>query len=271
MSEPQVVRYKTSKGVDWEVLCKPGAAQKFRDKKLGFGNVMMADEIFVGHYQKGERAKPADIAAEFPGGMEKALEHIVLNGTIALSQKERDEKVNAKKLEIISFIHKYYVDPKTNGPHPVTRIENALTTLKIHPDPDIPVDRQVQDIIKKMPGVLALRKCEMQATLSIPTQYAGSASGVVRKFASVNREKYTATAAVLDVSFVPGEYDALVAELTKITKGDFQIDVVTQDGSTGAAVAASAGTGKGAKGGKGGAKGGKGMKPGAHPSKHPKK
>jgi len=268
MTEPQVVRYKTSKGVDWEILCKPGAAQKFRDKKLGFGNVMMADEIFVGHYQKGERAKPADIAAEFPGGLEKALEHIVLNGSIALSQKERDEKVKAKTAEIVNFIHKYYVDPKTNGPHPVTRIENALTTLKIHPDPDIPADRQVQDIVKKMPGVLALRKCEMEATLSIPTQFAGSAAGVIRKFATVNRERYTDTAAVIEVSFVPGEYDALVAELTKITKGDFQIDVVSQDhGAGGSSAAAAAATAKGGKGGKGG----KGMKPGAHPSKHPKK
>lgn len=265
MSQPQVVRYKTSKGVDWEVLCKPGAAQKFRDKKLGFGNVMFADDIFVGHYQKGERAKPADIAAEFPGGLEKALEHIVLTGSIALSQKERDEKVRQKRLEIVNLIHKYYVDPKTNSPHPVTRIENALDTLKVHPDPDTPADRQLPDILKKMPGVLALRKCEMEATLSIPTQYAGAAAGIVRRFATVHRERYTGTAATLDVSFAPGEYDALVAELTKVTKGDFQIDAVAGGGASPAPAVAA---GKG--GAKGGAKGGKGMKPGAHPSKHPK-
>ena len=145
----------------------------------------------------------------------------------------------------------------------MTRIENALDTLKVHPDPDTPADRQVPDILKKMPGVLALRKCEMEATLSIPTQYAGAAAGVVRRFATVHRERYSGAAATLDVSLAPGEYDALVAELTKVTKGDFQIDAVAGGGAAPAPAAAAA---------KGGAKGkgGKGMKPGAHPSKHPK-
>ena len=65
----------------------------------------------------------------------------------------------------MNFIHKYYVDPKTKFPHPVVRIENALVDLKYRVDADLSVDKQVQEIMRNMPGVLPVQRCAFSAAL----------------------------------------------------------------------------------------------------------
>lgn len=32
---------------------------------------------------------------------------------------------------LVTYLNKYFVDPKTKTPHPVTRIENALEAIKV--------------------------------------------------------------------------------------------------------------------------------------------
>jgi ribosome maturation protein Sdo1 len=32
---------------------------------------------------------------------------------------------------LVTYLNKYFVDPKTKTPHPITRIENALETIKV--------------------------------------------------------------------------------------------------------------------------------------------
>jgi ribosome maturation protein SDO1 len=51
---------------------------------------------------------------------EEMLKQILIKGDYQESTKERKEKVEQKRKEIVNFIHKYYVDPKTKVPHPVS-------------------------------------------------------------------------------------------------------------------------------------------------------
>ena len=48
-----------------------------------------------------------------------------------MTAAERKAKTEKKRAEIINYIHKYYVDPKTKLPHPVVRIDAALTEMKV--------------------------------------------------------------------------------------------------------------------------------------------
>lgn len=254
MAEYQVVKYKSGKNT-FEILCKMGTAQKYREGKLGISNVLVSDDVFLGHYQKGERPSPSDLTSAFKtSDMAACAKYILDNGEINLSQDERKEKVEQRRKEIVNYIHKYFIDPKTKTPHPVTRIENALTTLKVHPDPDKDFDREMQDIVKLLPGILTIKRCEVEATLSIPTAFIGGAEGIVRKHAKVNKEKYSGADCVMEISLLPGDYDALVADLSRVTKGNFNIDVVGAPGDA-APAATTAATKGGKKDGKGGPKG----------------
>jgi len=142
----------------------------------------------------------------------------------------------------------------------VTRIENALDTLKFHPEPDLPFDRQIQEVVRRLPEVMPVKRAEIEATLVISHAYMGQAAGVIPRFAKIIRENYTEEGCKMEIGLVPGDYDALVAELAKVTKGDFQLEVIgaekapaaTEDAAPSARAARG---GKGGRGGRGGKKG----------------
>ncbi|ELR22518.1 rRNA metabolism protein, SBDS family [Acanthamoeba castellanii str. Neff] len=243
----QVVRYKAGDTGTFEVLTKKGAALQFREGKLGFSNVLFADEIYTNH-SKGERAKEADLLKAFgTSNIEDCAKVVVEKGELQLTAAERREKVNKRKAEMINYIHKYYIDPRTKTPHPVVRIENAFEQMKVNVDPDVPAERQVQEkVLKKLPEILPIKRSEMSGTLSIPTKVIGQAMGTVKKYAQVSGENYSSGAATMQVSIVPGDYDAFMTDLRNVTKGEFTFDV---DGQSVATMEEEPGAG--AKGGRG--------------------
>eukprot|EP01087_Luapelamoeba_hula_P013707 TRINITY_DN3931_c0_g1_i1.p1 TRINITY_DN3931_c0_g1~~TRINITY_DN3931_c0_g1_i1.p1 ORF type:complete len:288 (+),score=57.32 TRINITY_DN3931_c0_g1_i1:32-865(+) len=250
----QIVRFKSG-GNTFEILTKLGAVAKFQDGKLGFNSVLFADEIFT-DYAKGKRANEAELRAAFEtNNVETCARQIIEKGELQLTAADRKEKVDKKRAEMVNYIHKYYVHPRTRTPHPVLRIENAFDELRINVDPDMPAERQLQErVLRRLPEVLPITKCEIEGILTIPHQYLGSAMGLVHKYCSVTGENYTSDGSVMNIAFVPGDYDALMNDLRDLTKGEFTFNSVGGAAATSeddAAEGAGKGKGKAGRGGKG--------------------
>jgi len=248
------VRYKVGKET-FEILTKPGTVLKYRDGKLGFNNVMFSDEIFTDQ-QKGQRANESDLIKTFKtSSLEEVAKKILELGDLQLTAAERKEKVDQKRAEMVNYIHKYYIDPRTKTPHPVVRIENAFEELKINVDPDAPAERQLQEkVLKRLPEVLPVKKTEMCGTLTVPHAVLGQATGVIRKYAAISSENYTSDGCVMEVSIVPGDYDTFMDELRDVTKGDYQFEIA--GGAAASTDEPEPEKGKGKRGGKGGRGGG---------------
>jgi len=105
----------------------------------------------------------------------------------------------------------------------------------------------VQDIVKRLPEVMPIKKVEMVGNLFVPHKFLGQAQGIIHKYGNVSRENYTNEGCAMEISFVPGDYDAIMADLHKATSGTFTFDLPGQEN----AQAADDGKGKGKKGGKG--------------------
>jgi ribosome maturation protein Sdo1 len=112
----------------------------------------------------------------------------------------------------------------------------------------------MQDIVKRLPEVLPVKRSEIEATLVVPNAHMGAATGIIAKFARIGREEYSEAGCTIEIVLVPGDYDALVADLAKVTKGDFQIDIHGVDKSAAAAAPAASDSAKGKRGGRGGGK-----------------
>ena len=82
------------------------------------------------------------------------MKTIVLKGEVQLSAAERKEKMDKKRAEVLDHIHKYTLDPKTNLPHPMVRIENAISQLKVKIDSELPADKQAMEILKVFTAVV---------------------------------------------------------------------------------------------------------------------
>lgn len=228
MTTHQVVRHKIGK-LSFEILTKPGAALKYREGKLEFSEVLFIEEIFK-NPTKGERYSSEELKDAFGTDSAQECMKIILDkGDLQLSALERKEKIEKKRAEIVNYIHKYYADPKTKTPHPVIRIENALVQLKVKVDPDIPSEKQAHEVLKKLPEILPLKKLETQATLTVQHRYTGVVNGIIQPWCKIIKENYTTEGSVLEISFVPGDYDSLMNSLQRSTKGEFQFEIVGQE------------------------------------------
>eukprot|EP01089_Gocevia_fonbrunei_P004155 TRINITY_DN14168_c0_g1_i1.p1 TRINITY_DN14168_c0_g1~~TRINITY_DN14168_c0_g1_i1.p1 ORF type:complete len:256 (+),score=60.46 TRINITY_DN14168_c0_g1_i1:41-808(+) len=247
-SQFQVVRYKPSRDTSYEVMTKPGNALKYREGSIGFSDVLFSDDVFT-DISKGDKPTDADLKKAFgTSNTQECAKTIVDKGELALSTAERKERVDRMKLEIINYIHKYYIDPKTKMPHPAKRIELALDQMKVTFDPFVPAEKQFHDKIeKRLPELIPVKRCEMMATITIPHSVIAACQGVLKKRCKIGKEDWNATGCTMEISFVPGDYDALISELNTVTKGDFVLDVVgQQQGSS--TPDTGKGRGKGARG-----------------------
>jgi ribosome maturation protein SDO1 len=228
--EFQLVRYKHG-GHTFEVLTKPGTVLKYRKGLLGWDNVLVSDEVFK-TASKAEKASAADLKEAFgQEDLQATLKTIVEKGELQLTAAERKEFVEKRRAEVVNYIHKYYVDPKTKTPHPVLRIENALEQLKVKIDPDQPLERLLADVTKRLPDVLTIKRQDVEGQLSIPHKHMGAVGGVLSKYCQVKSERYTGEGCEMQVSLVPGDYAALIADLNKLTKGEFQLEIEAAGGA----------------------------------------
>jgi len=250
----QLVRYKTGKD-NFEILTKPGNALKFKEGKLGFSNVLFADEIFTDQ-ARGKRANEADLLKTFnTSNIEECAKVILEKGELQLTAGERKEKVDQKRAEMVNYIHKYYIDPRTKTPHPMLRIENAFEELHINVDPDLPAERQLQEkVLRRLPEVLPIKKSEIEGTLTIPNKFLGQAMGLIHKFATVSGDTYSSEGCTMNVAFVPGDYDTFFGELRDLTKGEYTFDVAGGAAASSDTEPEKKGKGRG-RGGRGGGRG----------------
>jgi ribosome maturation protein SDO1 len=256
MSDHQLVRFKVGK-THFEVVVKPNTVLQYREGKLGIDKVLIAEEVFK-DFRKGDRARTADLESAFNmTDVMKCIETILEKGEYQLSAAERREKVEKRRKEIVNYIHKYYTDPRTKTPHPVTRIENALDEMRLRIDPDAPGDGQAQSLISKLVDLIPLKRSEIEGTMFIPHKYVGSLQPSVRKYCEVRKEKYDGDGCWMDIGVVPGDYDALMADISHVGKGEvtFEVDGVeamasSEEPQMKKAHGGKGGKGKGAKRGK---------------------
>lgn len=227
-----LVRLKKGK-TNFEILTKDGTVTKYREESLKSLDDVLAsgDDIFT-NISKGEKASKEQLVAAFSTDESRAiLEQIVLKGEVQLSANERKDMMTQKRTEIVAYINKNYVDAAKGIPIPLTRIENALDQIRPRIDLDQSAERQVATMHDKLITVLPLRKgaaC-ITGTVTVPNQFHGATSGIVRKHGTVLRESFTSSGATWTVEV--HSYDELIRDLSRVTKGEYDFSVEGQVGS----------------------------------------
>eukprot|EP01123_Difflugia_compressa_P008180 TRINITY_DN237_c1_g1_i1.p1 TRINITY_DN237_c1_g1~~TRINITY_DN237_c1_g1_i1.p1 ORF type:complete len:281 (+),score=74.09 TRINITY_DN237_c1_g1_i1:363-1205(+) len=221
----QVVRYKQGK-TTFEVGCKVGAVLRYRKEQISFDQVLQSEEIWK-DIKKGDRSNAEELKAAFGIDNPKEIAKLIVDkGEVQLTDGERKDILEKKRNEIINYIHKYYIDPKTKTMIPVARIDNALTEIKVRIDPDQSTEKQVQEILKKLPGVLTLKRAEITGAISSTHQHLSQVTGVLKKYnVAIQSESYSSQGCTYFVSMVPGDYDKIFADLNSVTKGDYDFVV----------------------------------------------
>ena len=228
MSDKYTVARMTKDNEHFEVLVKPQKALDYRmGKTMGMTEVLVAETIFS-DANKGTKASEENLRKAF--GTTDALkiaEAILTQGTLQLTTEQRRKMIEDKRKQIIDFIARQSVDPKTNLPHPPTRIENAMEQIRYSIDPFRPVEEQAKEIIKALRIILPLKMEQISLGVSIPATFSAKAYGSIKGFGTIKREEWRADGSWYGVLEMPaGSYAPFLDKLGEVTKGTGEAKIV---------------------------------------------
>ena len=229
MSEKYTVARMTRDNEHFEILVKPQKALDYRNGKITGITEVLAAETIYSDANKGTRASEEGLRKVF-GTTDslKVAETILKTGTLQLTTEQRRKMVEDKRRQIIDFISRQSVDPKTNLPHPPLRIENAMEQIHYPIDPFKPVEEQAKDIVKLLRPILPLKMEQLSVAVTIPVQYAAKAYGAIKGFGSIKREEWRADGSWSGVLEMPaGLYAPLIEKLGDVTKGNGEAKIIS--------------------------------------------
>jgi ribosome maturation protein SDO1 len=221
MGEKYTTARITKDNEHFEILVKPQKALDYRSGKLSSISEVLVSETIFSDANKGTKMSEETIRKAF-GTAEtlKVAETILKTGTLQLTTEQRRKMVEDKRRQIIDFIARQSVDPKTNLPHPPARIENAMEQIHYPIDPFKPVEEQAKDIIKLLRPILPLKMEQVNVAVQIPVAYAAKAYGTIKGFGTIKREEWRADGSWFGVLEMPaGLYAPFLEKLGDITKG----------------------------------------------------
>ena len=132
-----------------------------------------------------------------------------------------------KKKQIVTYIAKTYVDPKTHLPHPPLRIEQAMKDGRVSVDPQKSVDEQVKDIVEELRSIIALKTESLQLEIIIPAQFASQSYAVLKSVGSLKSEEWQNNGSLKAILEIPAAARPNVIDrLGSITKGSASVEVV---------------------------------------------
>ena len=229
MSEKYTVARIIKDNEHFEVLVKPQKALDYRMGKIAAITEVLVTETIFSDANKGTKVSEENLRKAF-GTTEslKIAEMILKKGTLQLTTEQRRKMVEDKRKQIVDFISRQCVDPKTNLPHPPLRIENALEQIHFSIDPFKPVEEQAREIIKLLRPILPLKMEQVSVGVHIPAEYSARAYGTIKVFGTIKREEWRGDGSWYGVLEMPaGLYGPFLEKLGEITKGSGEAKIIS--------------------------------------------
>jgi len=227
MADVTLVRY-SFEGEKFEIMVKPDPALEYKmGKKKDLSSVLVSDEIYTDS-GKGTRPSSEKLLKAFKTEDQTEIAEIIMQkGDLNLTTDQRRKMVEDKKKQIVTFIAKTYVDPKTHLPHPPLRIEQAMKDGRVSVDPQKNTEEQVKDIVEKLRSIIALKTESLQLEITIPAQFASQSYAVLKSVGSLKSEEWQNNGSLKAILEIPAAARPNVIDrLGSITKGSASVEVV---------------------------------------------
>ena len=226
MVDATVVKF-SFEGEKFEILVKPDLALDYKlGKKKDLSSILVSDEIYTDS-SKGTRASTEKLLKAFKTDDATAIaEKILQKGDLNLTTDQRRKMIEQKRKQIVEFVAKTYVDPRSHLPHPPLRIEQAMKDARVSVDPQKNVDEQVKDIVEKLRSIIPLKSENLDLEIIIPAQYAAKSYSVLKSAGTLKKEDWLTNGSLKAILEIPAAARPNVIDrLGSITKGTATVEV----------------------------------------------
>ncbi|MFA4953134.1 MAG: ribosome assembly factor SBDS [Candidatus Pacearchaeota archaeon] len=168
-------------GKPFEIIVDMDAALKFKKGQSSIVDFLEMDTIFS-DAKKGLKAPVSDLMEAFKTeNIFEIASRIVKEGEVLLSQEHRSAEQEAKFKQVVDFLSRNAIDPKTGNPHTAERIKNALEQAHVNIK-NVPIENQIKDILAQITGIIPIKFNLKKVKIVIPAIHTGKAYGVVSQY-----------------------------------------------------------------------------------------
>ena len=221
------VKY-TFEGEKFEILVKPDPALDYKLGKIkDVSSVLVSEEIYQ-NSSKGTRAPSEKLQKAFQTEDPLIIaEKILQKGDLNLTTDQRRKMTAEKRKQIITFIAKTFVDPRSHLPHPPVRIEQAINDARVSIDPFRNVEEQIKDIVESLRSIIPLKSENISLEISVPAQYVAKSYSVLKSTGVLKHEEWQKDGSLKAILEIPAAARPNVIDrLGAITKGTAFVEVL---------------------------------------------
>jgi ribosome maturation protein SDO1 len=227
MADITVVKY-SHEGEKFEILVKPDPALEYKlGKKKDLSSVLVSDDIYTDS-SKGTKPSVEKLLKAFKTEDTNEIAQIILHkGDLNLTTEQRRKMVEEKRKQLVDFISKTYVDPRTHLPHPPLRIDQAMKDARVSVEPQKNISEQVKEIVEKLRSIIPLKSESISLEITIPAQFASQSYAVLKSVGSLKNEEWQNNGSLKAILEIPAAARPNVIDrLGSITKGSASVEVM---------------------------------------------
>lgn len=226
MVDVTVVRF-SFEGEKFEILVKPDPALEYKlGRRKDISSVLVSDEIYTDS-NRGTKPSAEKLQKAFNTEDTTIIAQTILKkGDLNLTTDQRRKMVEEKRRQIVEYIAKTFVDPRSHLPHPPLRIEQAMKDGRVSVDPQKNIEEQVGDIVDKLRGIIPLKSENLTLEITVPAQYAAQSYSVLKSVGTLNGEEWLTNGSLKAILEIPAAARPNVIDrLGSVTKGTASVEV----------------------------------------------
>ncbi len=219
-------------GNRYEFVVNPENAWLFKQ-----GEDIPLDDIVEGYiifenFSKGLKADASGLENIFGTSNEKDIIKTMLEkGDLQLTQEQRKRFLKEKRDEIIAYLVKHAVNPRTKAPHPASRIEKAMDDSGVRVDRKEPSADQARRILKEIQQILPIQIESATIEFVIPPKDTGRLYGFIQGQGDVTNEDWSKDGSLTMILKVPaGVVAKLLEDISDKSKGRIRSTVIDRAG-----------------------------------------
>lgn len=227
MTDVTVIKYSHD-GERFEILVRPDPALDYKlGKRDGMSGILISDDVYA---DSGKGTKPSVeklVKAFGTDDLDEVAKVILKKGELNLTTNQRRKMIEEKRKQIVTFIAKTFVDPRTHLPHPPLRIEQAMKDGRIQIDPQKSVDEQAKEVVEKIRFVLPLKSENLQLAVTVPAMYAPQSYSILKTAGTLRQESWQNDGSLKAILEIPaGSRASVIDRLGLLTRGTTTAEVV---------------------------------------------
>jgi len=170
----------------FEVLVDPERALDYKVRRIPWTDkILKFDEVFR-DYKKGERAsRDALLKAFSTDDPRKICRLIVDEGELQVPSHMRKKLVEEKRRSMMALVSRISVDPKTNLPIPLLRVEQVFDKISVSIDPFKDVEDQLKPVIKELKRILPMKLKDADIQVEFPPDLTYQVRGFLESFGEI--------------------------------------------------------------------------------------